>query len=181
MSVQSPSDAPRLTTSAITTHAVFIAIVAVLGYVALDFGNLKITFESLPILLSALLAGPLAGFTVGTLGTLIYQLLRYGITATTALWILPYTLAGLFAGFCAKKYSFKLSTKTILLIVVCTELLITILNTGALYIDARIYGYYHPALISGMLIPRFFLAAGKGIVFGLLIPRLLQALRTFVR
>ena len=45
----------------LTINAVMIAMCAVLGYTSLDFGSLKITFESLPILLSAFLFGPVDG------------------------------------------------------------------------------------------------------------------------
>ena len=65
--------------------AMLIAVCAVLGYLAIDLTSIKITFESLPILIAALLFGPVDGITVGAFGTLIYQYLRYGFTATTAL------------------------------------------------------------------------------------------------
>ena len=49
-------------------------------------------------ILAALLCSPLDGAAVGGIGTLLYQLLRYGVTATTPLWILPYILCGLLVG-----------------------------------------------------------------------------------
>ena len=54
------------------------AMCAVLGAVALDVGNLKITLESVPIIVGALLFGSLDGAAIGFVGTLVYQLLRYG-------------------------------------------------------------------------------------------------------
>ena len=53
------------------------AMCAVLGYVALDLGSIKLTFESLPVLLGALLFGPVDGMFIGGIGTLLYQLVRY--------------------------------------------------------------------------------------------------------
>ena len=67
-------------TKQLTLDAMLAAMCAVLGYLSLDFGNLKITFESLPILLGAMLFGPADGFLIGTVGTFIYQLLRYGVS-----------------------------------------------------------------------------------------------------
>ena len=93
----------------LTINAVMIAMCAVLGYTSLDFGSLKITFESLPILLSAFLFGPVDGMIVGGMGTFIYQMLRYGFSATTLIWMLPYVVCGLMAGIWAKKYDFKMT------------------------------------------------------------------------
>ena len=45
-------------TKQLTLDAMLAAMCAVLGYVALDMGSIKITFESLPILLGAMLFGP---------------------------------------------------------------------------------------------------------------------------
>ena len=60
--------------------------VATLGALALDLNSIKITFESFPILLGALLFGPLDGLAVGFVGTLLYQLRRYGVSVTTPRW-----------------------------------------------------------------------------------------------
>lgn len=78
----------------LSMNAIMAAMCAVLGYLSLDLGNLKVTFESLPILVSALLFGPADGMIVGGIGTLIYQLLRYGVSITTPLWMLPYIVCG---------------------------------------------------------------------------------------
>ena len=94
-----------MTTRKLAADAVLAAMCAVLGALSLDFGNLKITFESLPVLLAALAFGPLDGLAVGGIGTLIYQLLRYGVSVTTPLWILPYALCGLLVGLYAKNWA----------------------------------------------------------------------------
>ena len=58
-------------TRQLTINAMMAAMCAVLGYIALDMGNLKVTFESLPILISDLLFGPVDGMIVGGMGTLV--------------------------------------------------------------------------------------------------------------
>ena len=69
--------------------AILTAMCVVLGLVSLDFGNLKITFEDLPILLGAALFGPWDGMIIGVLGTSIYQMLRFGADPTLPLWVIP--------------------------------------------------------------------------------------------
>ena len=116
-------------TRKLALNAVLAAMCAALGALALDLNSIKITFESFPILLGALLFGPLDGLAVGFVGTLLYQLLRYGVSATTLLWILPYALAGLVTGFYAKRRGFSLTTGQTVGIVVAAEVLVTALNT----------------------------------------------------
>ncbi|MCD8017360.1 MAG: ECF transporter S component [Oscillospiraceae bacterium] len=171
----------RISTHRLCMDAMLAALCAVLGYVSLDLGNMKITFESLPILLGALMFGPLDGFAAGAMGTLIYQLLRYGVSVTTLLWILPYALAGLAAGWYAKRRGFVLrGTETLVLVMAC-ELLITLLNTGMMYVDSKIYGYYSFAYIFGSFAMRLVLCLAKGAAFGAVLPRLVRALQALRR
>lgn len=150
------------------------AMCAVLGYMAIDVGNMKLTFESLPILLAALLFGPIDGLAVGGIGTLVYQLLRYGVSATTLLWMLPYIVCGLLVGTYAKKRNFTLSSRQTVVLVVLNELLITALNTGVLYVDSIIYGYYSPVFIFGTLVPRLVICIAKAVALGLILPTLVK-------
>ena len=155
--------------------AMLSAMCAVLGYLAIDLGNLKITFESLPVLLGALLFGPLDGAVIGGVGTLIYQLLRYGVSVTTPLWILPYVLAGWLCGYVARKKAFSLSRRETMILVVACELLITLINTGVLYLDSVIFHYYFPGFITGSLALRLVICVGKALVFGAVLPELVKA------
>ena len=161
----------------LSMNAMMAAMCAVLGYLSLDLGNLKVTFESLPILVSALLFGPLDGMVVGGIGTLIYQLLRYGLSITTPLWMLPYVVCGLLAGWYAKKHRFTLSGRQVMVLVILNELLITALNTGVLYVDSKIYGYYSAAFIFGSLLPRIIICIVKAAAFGLVLPGITRAVR----
>ena len=162
-------------TKQLTLDAMLAAMCAVLGYIALDMGNIKITFESLPILLGALLIGPLDGMLIGGIGTLIYQLLRYGIAMLTPLWILPYVLCGLLVGWWAKKKDFSLGSTERITLVVLGELLVTVLNTGVLYLDSKLMGYWFPGFITGALALRLVICVGKAVVFALVLPGLMQA------
>lgn len=151
------------------------AMCAVLGLISVDLGNLKFTFESFPILIAALLGGPLDGFLTGALGTLIYQLLRYGISATTILWILPYALCGALVGAYAYAKRFSLSRRQLYMTVIINELLISVINTVVLYIDSMVYGYYNPVYIFGSIAPRFIVCLLKAVVFAAVLPTVLHA------
>lgn len=160
--------------------AMLSAMCAALGFFSLDMGSLKITFEAFPVLAAALLFGPLHGAAVGALGTGIYQLLKYGLTVTTGLWILPYVAAGVVLGIYAVKKGFEYEKKSLILAIVAVELMITVLNTGAIYIDSVIFGYYSKAYVFGSLAVRIGINIIKGIVFGLIMPELLRGVRELV-
>ena len=81
----------KWTARRLAADAMFAAMVTVLGLVS-------ITIEAMPVFLGALMLGPVDGMVIGGIGTLLYQLLSYGVTATTALWIAPYVLLGLCVG-----------------------------------------------------------------------------------
>ena len=85
-----------------TLNSVLAAICATLAFLAISTQGMKITFESFPVLIGALLFGPLSGVCHRYTRYLIYQLLKFGITFTTPLWILPYTLYGAVCGIICK-------------------------------------------------------------------------------
>ena len=165
-------------TKRLAVNAMLSAMCAVLGFISLDFGNIKITFESVPIIVGALLFGPLDGLIIAGIGNLIYQVLRYGITVTTVLWILPYMVSGFLLGAYARRKSFSLTRAETLVAIIISELLITALNTGALYIDSKIYGYYSFAYIFGALVLRLVICVAKATAYGLVMPPLLRAVAT---
>lgn len=168
-------------TKQLTMDAMLAAMCAVLGYFSLNFGNLKFTFESLPVHIGALLFGPVDGMLIGGVGTLIYQLLRFGVTATTLLWILPYVMCGLVVGWCAKRGDFALTGRQTVILVVLSELMITLLNTAALYIDSHIYGYYSPTFITGVLGLRLAICVCKAVAYGVALPGVVSPVRRALR
>lgn len=125
----------RFTTRQLALNAMLMAMCTVLASVALKLGgNFKLTFESVPIHIGALLFGPVDGMLIGGLGTFIYQALfsGYGINATTLLWILPYVVCGLSVGAYARRRHFVLNRRQTTFIMLVSELAITLLNTFAL-------------------------------------------------
>lgn len=158
-----------------SVNALLAAMCAVLGAVSVDLGNLKITFESLPVLMGALLFGPLDGLAIGGIGTLLYQVLRYGVTVTTPLWVLPYMLCGLLAGLYARRRSFRLEKKQLAFIIFSMGILVFLLNTLVLYIDSKVYGYYSFVYVFGTIVPRALLCLAKAAAFTVVIPTLLRA------
>lgn len=160
--------------------AMLAAMCAVLGFLAIDLQGIKITFEGFPVLVGALLFGPGDGLVIGAVGTFLYQMIRYGFTATTLLWVLPYALSGLFVGLYAKHKKFTMGKKQIFWLAIINEIVITIINTGSILADAKMYGWYYPGLILKLLPFRILICIGKGVIYGLVIPALLVPLKKIV-
>lgn len=157
------------------------ALCAVLGFVSIDMGNLKITLESFPVNLGALLFGPVDGMVIAFLGSFIYQILKYGFSVTTLLWILPGVVSAALLGGYAKKKEFGLTRKQVIIAVLIAELVVTILNTGVMYIDSKIYGYYSFVYIFGTIVPRFAICIGKGVVYGAVLHPLMETVKKAIK
>ena len=161
----------------IAFDSVLAAMCTVLGFVSLNFGSMKLTLESLPVFVGALLFGGVDGALIGTIGTFLYQMLSYGFTVTTVLWVIPYSLCGLLTGLYAKKKSFDLSIRQTVFICTAVNLLLTTLNTAVMYIDSIVFSYYSHAYIFGSLLVRYLVCIGKAVVFGFILPPLVKTLR----
>ena len=67
---------------------------------------LEITFKSLPVVVGALMFGPVGGGLVALFGELLAQMIGpYGLMPTTVLWLLPPLTRGLLLGAVAAAFS----------------------------------------------------------------------------
>ena len=140
----------------------YIALMAAMYYVLnlMEIrtpGNLHITFDALPIMVSALLIGPLDAALVALFGELLNQLI-YGLTATTVLWLVLPVIYALVIGMAAKKQPGEhLENRVVLCYVVCilAALVRTAANTAVIWADSVIYGYYSFAIVFGAAAVRF--------------------------
>ena len=157
----------------IAIDAVLIAMFFGLSLLSVQLGGIKITFASLPTIICAMLFGPIDGFLVGFLGAFLEQMLKFGFTATTMLWILPPAIRGLFIGLCAVLLRKHMSVDTILqtkrpyvyfIFCILSGIIVSTLNTLVFYVDAKIYHYYEYHMIFGV----FWIRIASGIVSSLL-------------
>ena len=151
----------KLTTRRICRIAVLAALSFLLNMVQIKLpANLRITFDSLPIMVGALAFGPVDGALAGLVGEFFTQLLsEYGLTATTALWLIPPALRGIVIGLAA--WSFRgtdrpLETRVPLCYSVCltASVVTTAANTAVLWLDSLLFHYYSFAMVFGSLLLR---------------------------
>ena len=135
-------------------NALFVALYVILG-TFLSFkipGAVQISFSTVPILLCAFLFSPVDAVTVAVLGTFLEQILDpspYGFM-TLPMWLIPGAMLALVASLGAMRVRRTKSVRAAVLLTVvtvaCAEVLLTVLNTGALYIDGYLLKYSVKAL-----------------------------------
>ena len=169
--------------------AVLVALYVVLGFVKIPIGNmLRINFASFAVVICAVAFSPVDGFVVGFLGEFLSQILGpYGLTPTTLLWSLPEGVRGLLLGLAmlllARKGftpgNCKQSKSFIWYLVACVlaGLVGSLLNTLALYVDSKMFGYYNYYMVFGILLVRLGVSAVMSILFGSITLPVVSALK----
>ena len=104
----------------------------------------KLTFGSLPVVLAAMLFGPLEGIVVAVLGEFMVQLLTFGLMPTTVIWILPPAIRAVVVGLAAvqlRKTGVPLERRPALCYIVCIAgaVLTTTGNTLGMWLDSLVY------------------------------------------
>ncbi len=162
----------------LVTIGMLTAMYIVLSLVGtLNLGGMKIiTLDALPIIVGAALFGPVDGLLIGALGSFTNQMITYGFTATTLLWVLPAALRGLMIGLYAKAHKFEMTGLQAQFITILSSLTVTAVNTAVMYIDAIIYQYSY-AYISALIIPRIVAGVVTAIVFAALLPHILKPIK----
>lgn len=159
--------------------ALYAAMMTVLSlYGTFNLYGMKITIQNLPLMLAAITLGALPGALVGFIGMFLNQMLTYGFTATTLFWVLPHTIVGMFVGYLFERKIIKQeSGLKFFACIIISQIVLTILNTIALYIDSTIFGYYTFILVFGTLIPRIMLGIITGIAYCVVLPLLIKLVK----
>ncbi len=151
-------------------------------YVAVQVGNVRISFGSLPVVVAALLFGPVDAVVVAMVGEFFKQILTYGVTYTTVLYLIPPALRGLVVGLGAVlilRRGQRLEDRRALCYAVCiaAALCTTVGNTLVNWLDSVLMGYYFPGLILGDLVWRLLVGMVNAVVMASLAIPLVRVLR----
>lgn len=179
----------NMATKRLTVNAILIAIYVALRFFNIPFGDaFRFTLAPFPVILCALLFGPVDGLLVGLLGEFLSQVLGpYGLTPTTLFWCLGETLRGGTLGLCSMVFLRKWllcaprpSKKQIMTLLICcvlTGVLASLGQTFALYVDSTMMGYYSYAMVFGVMIWRILVYVLLSGCFGYLSLPIISALR----
>ena len=175
------------TVKRLVMDAVLIALYVLLGFLKIPIGNiLRINLASFAVVVCAVAFGSVDGLIVGFMGEFLSQVIGpYGLTPTTALWAMPEAARGFLLGlsmllFSKKQLSpTKLNQPIIYYLVFCvlTGIVASLLNTFALYVDSKMYGYYSEYMVFGILAVRLTMAVLMSGAFGYVTLHIVSALR----
>lgn len=133
--------------------ALFAALTLVLGlYLTVRVGNIiEISLSSLPVLFAAFLFGTADALAVAFVGSFLEQLILFGIGPTTPIWMAPMLLLALLAGLLSLPVRRQIRNPlrrriALAAVTVIAELIFSLSNTVALFLDAWIYHYSVAAL-----------------------------------
>jgi ECF transporter S component (folate family) len=176
-------------TKRLVLNAVLVALYVVLSFIKIPIGNLfRINMASFAVVISAIAFSPVDGLLVGFLGEFLAQVLGpYGLTPTTLLWALPEGVRGLLLGcvivlFAKKHINITNLQKSkafwmYLLACVLTGIIASLLNTFALYVDSKMFGYYSYHMVFGVLLFRLSIATVLSGTFGYIALPVVSALQ----
>ena len=152
-----------------------LALYIALSFASINLQFIKISLTGLPVIFIAVVYGPLEGALVGGIGEFIYQLSSYGLTPTTALWILPAVVRGLIVGFMFKQKDVKKHLKLWIFTVILCCLAVTLINTFVIWLDAKIFEY--PSQLTTITILfRFIGSVASAAIYAVVIPTLFEPL-----
>lgn len=143
---------------------------------------LKITFVSLAFMVAALLFGPLDAMAVAFVGEFLYQLIIYGLTPTTPIWLIPPVLHALRLGIFAVLMGTEerpLVARPVACVIACLDcgFVNSIFNSAALYADSKIWGYYNFKLIFVLGLYRIVIAMAVAAVLCAVVVPVVMVLR----
>ncbi len=169
-------------TGRIAIDGMLAAVYFALTILTINTGSFKITFASLAFVIAALLFGPLDAMAVAFVGEFLYQLIIFGLTPTTPIWLVPPVLHALRLGVFAVLMGTKekpLVTRPVACVIACMDcgFFNAIFNTAALYADSKIFGYYNFNLIFVMGLYRILIAMLTAAVISALVIPLVLVLR----
>lgn len=161
----------------ITFMALNIALYFALGFLSIRLPGQEITFKGLPLVLVALISGPIDGALVALCGEFLSQLFSpYGLTITTPLWILPHIVRALIVGLMMKHKDVENNKNTWILSVILSGIAVTIINSFVMLIDGMIFEY-NPSLTLLLIAIRAATSITVSIIYIAVIPLLVKPLK----
>lgn len=113
--------------------------------IAIETPYFKFSFASLPIVLAAMLFGPVEGAVVGLLGEFIAQITGpYGLAPTTVLYVAPAAIRGVVVGcgaFWCRRTGKRIESRPVTCYAVCIAgaVLTTVGNTLSIWMECMMY------------------------------------------
>lgn len=170
----------KITTQKMTLIAAFAAVYIVLSLLMVGTNDFKASFETFAVLVGAVVFGPWEGLLIGLMGELVHQLVAYGLDPTTPLWLLPYALEGLVAGFMARKIKPE-TLKQFLPVIIAGEVILFLLVTPVNALSAVIQGWGNWLTIAAGIPLRLAIMGIRIVLYIFILPPVCRRLKEVVQ
>lgn len=174
----------RKETYCLVLDALMIALFVVLSrLLSLEVLGVKITVAALPIVFTAFYLGMKHTVIVAAIGEFISQLIGYGLSPTTVLWMIPVIVRGIVLCFFIALYLRKNggSIKAIkyseyFVMILISAIIVFLLNTAVIIFDGWLYQYLSVPAALSQLLPRFISMCASVVIYTLITKAVVDAL-----
>lgn len=141
------------------------------------FPNFKLPIAMIPTVIAAVVCGPFWGAATGLIGAFIPQMVMYGLTPTTPLWIAPAVIRGIIMGWLFIAFHRSMNRGVLSFEIIVSSLAVTAVNTLAMYVDSKLYHYYSYAYVFGGIIPRIIISVIASVILALFMPPIVTLMK----
>lgn len=163
----------------IVMSSLMASLAIVFDQLSIKMPLFKFTLHPLPLMLAGIMFGPYAGCGAGLVAGVISQFMEYGPSPTMPLWLIAYVLWGAVPSLILKKMHIAgggYKQNHVLTAVFITSIIVTMVNTVVIWLDAKIMGY--PSQLTFLvIICKFFTSGASSFVYVLLMLLLLKRLK----
>lgn len=171
----------KFTARRLALDGVLVAIYFVLAtYCSIPIGNqYNITLQALPVIICAFLFTPLDTIVVSTMGDLLYQVVRFGLSSTTVMWLVPHLIFACILSIYVYFRKEKMGKVESIIVIILANLILTLLNMLVSYIDGLIWGYSVAVLVTMPI--KLLLSIATAIALGFVSMPIVKALSNVVK
>ena len=152
----------------ISLNSAIFLLLSFYGTIELN-NNYKFTLQNIPIFLIAMLYSKKEAMSVGFIGMLLNQIIKYGFDIFNIIWVIPYVVLGFVFG---SLYKEKDKKEIFFIKILLSNIMLTILNTLAMYIHSNLFGYFSYQYIFSSLIYRFLTSIITSFIYFIILPYL---------
>lgn len=149
-------------------------------YLSFDVGQIRISVDQLPILLLAILFGPIEAAVAALLGGFFYQVELYGLQWMLVPWLISNALRGVIVGYGCRYLAVRNDDKPwkkpvqFVALLCFAAIVTTIVNTALIWIEVR--NIFTQELVFDSFYTRLFLSTVIAVIIGLVLPPVSHAI-----
>lgn len=151
------------------------------AFCTVNVGQIRISIDQLPVLLLAIICGPIESAITAIIGSAVYQIQNYGFSWMIIPWTISYTLRGIIVGYGCRYLTKRNDDKPwkrpvqFMALLCFAAVVTTVMNTALIWIDASQNGMFSMTLVFDNFYTRLFISTFVSVTIGLVLPPISEA------